>query len=626
MDPRATTLFRKGSEQGVRRHPGGGLSPPVWAASVVAVCPTRRLTMSRPTLTPSSNNLVRHPLTGARASAGARAAMTGRVRVLFASILALLGVAVVLAVAGVVGTGPRTALLIAAGVAVVAAGSVAAAMLLRRDRQWRATSRDLRSAEAHVNELIEAAMDPIISVDANQRVVTFNAAAEAVFQRSRLAVIGQPLDMLIPARLREAHRAHIDRFAATGVTSRRMGAQAVLTALRADGAEFPIEASISQHEQDGQKRFTGILRDVSERVRGQTMLARSEARLRGILDSAMDAIVTVDDDQRIVLFNAAAESMFVCSQREAVGLPLDTFIPARLRGVHGNHVRQFGSTGSAARRMGATRIVTGLRRNGEEFPIDASISQLGDGDTRFYTVILRDVSERLKALEALRRSKEELQELSSTSHIAREQEKNRIARELHDELGQALTMLQMDVAWCRAKAPSAEPEFAVRLDRMQALLKSTVAATRRIAADLRPLLLDDLGIVPAVEWLAENFTQRTGVPCRLTIEDPDLELDGVQATAVFRIVQESLTNIAKHAGAADAEVSIAQEDDWLVVRVSDDGKGFIPQDPRKPGSFGLVGLRERAALLRGEAKITSGIGEGTTIEVRLPFGATGAAT
>ena len=191
--------------------------------------------------------------------------------------------------------------------------------------------------------------------------------------------------------------------------------------------------------------------------------------------------------------------------------------------------------------MGASRIVTGMRRNGEEFPIDASISQLKDGDSRYYTVILRDVSERMKVHEALRRSKEELRELSSTSHIAREQEKNRIARELHDELGQALTMLQMDVAWCKAKAPAGEPEFATRLDRMEALLKTTVAATRRIAADLRPLLLDDLGIVPAVEWLAENFTQRTGVPCRLTIEDPDLELDGVRATAVFRIVQESLT-------------------------------------------------------------------------------------
>lgn len=549
--------------------------------------------------------------------------MAGRFEVVFAPILALFALGIILAVAAVVSATSRTELLVAAGIAVVAAGVVSAAMLVRQDRKWRAAGRLLRVAEAHANELVESAMDPIITVDDAQRVVTFNAAAEAVFQRSRLAVIGQSLDILVPARLREAHRAHIKRFAATGVASRRMGAHAVLTALRADGAEFPIEASISQHERDGQKLFTVILRDVSERVRGQTLLARSEARLRGILDSAMDAIVTIDEDQRIVLFNAAAEAMFLCSQREAVGSPLDTFIPERFRGVHGSHVREYGSADSAARRMGASRIVTGMRRNGEEFPIDASISQLKDGDSRYYTVILRDVSERMKAHEAVRRSKEELRELSSTSHIAREQEKNRIARELHDELGQALTMLQMDVAWCKAKAPTGEPEFATRLDRMEALLKSTVAATRRIAADLRPLLLDDLGIVPAVEWLAENFTQRTGVPCRLTIEDPDLELDGVRATAVFRIVQESLTNIAKHAGAADAEVSIVQEDDRLVIRVSDDGKGFATQDPRKPASFGLVGLRERAALLRGEATITSGLGEGTTIEVRLPFGTEG---
>jgi PAS domain S-box-containing protein len=619
-------LCRKGSEQQPCLHPRGGPLPPARIASVVAACSNRRLTMSRPSLTSSSTIPARRATAGAHAMARTRPSLAGRIGTFFALILALFAAAVVLAVAGAVNTGLRSELLVAAGIAVVAAGLASAAVLLRQDRQWRETTLELKSAEAHVNELVEAAMDPIVIVDADQRVVTFNAAAEGVFQRSRLAVIGQSLDILVPARLREAHRKHIDRFAATGVTSRRMGAHAVLTALRADGSEFPIEASISQHEQDGQKRFTVILRDVSERVRGQTMLARSEARMRGILDSAMDAIVTVDDDQRVVLFNAAAESMFLYTRREAMGLPLDTFIPERFRGVHGSHVRQYGSADSAARRMGASRIVTGLRRNGEEFPIDASISQLMDGDTRYYTVILRDVSERMKAHEALRRSKEELQELTSTSHIAREQEKNRIARELHDELGQALTMLQMDVAWCKAKAPAGEPEFAIRLDRMQTLLKSTVAATRRIAADLRPLLLDDLGIVPAVEWLAENFTQRTGVPCRLTIEDPDLELDTVRATAVFRIVQESLTNIAKHAGAADAEVSIAQQDDSLVIRVRDDGKGFVAQDPRKPGSFGLVGLRERAALLRGDATITSGIGEGTTIEVRLPLGAEGART
>ena len=124
-----------------------------------------------------------------------------------------------------------------------------------------------------------------------------------------------------------------------------------------------------------------ILRDVTERVRAQAQLARSEARLRGILDSAMDAIITVDERQHIVLFNAAAEAMFGCPRDEAIGAPLDWFIPERFRAGHGDHVRDFGDADSASRRMGAARIVTGLRRNGEEFPIDASISQLEDGDS-----------------------------------------------------------------------------------------------------------------------------------------------------------------------------------------------------------------------------------------------------
>jgi PAS domain S-box-containing protein len=353
-------------------------------------------------------------------------------------------------------------------------------------------------------------------------------------------------------------------------------------------------------------------------VQAEGLLSRSEARLRGILDSAMDAIITIDQHQKIVLFNAAAESMFQFTQAEAIGMPVDAFIPERFRGSHGKHVRGFGESGDVARRMGAARIVTGVRRDGSEFPIDAAISQLADGDARYYTVILRDVSERVQAHEDLRRSKEELQELSSTAHIAREQEKNRIARELHDELGQALTMLQMDVAWAKAHVTPEQEEFVTRLDRMQKLLKTTVAATRRIAADLRPLMLDDLGIVPALEWLAENFTQRTGVPCRLTIEDPEMVLASLQATAVFRVVQESLTNIAKHAQATQAEVTVAADGPWLVVRIRDNGHGFSAQAPRKAGSFGLVGVRERAAMLRGDADIRSVPGEGTTIQVRLP--------
>ena len=363
-----------------------------------------------------------------------------------------------------------------------------------------------------------------------------------------------------------------------------------------------------------------LRRDASRQQAADRALTRSEARLRGILDSAMDAIITTDADQRVILFNNAAETMFGWARDQALGAPLNSFIPERFRRVHVDHVARFGATGTTSRRMGGSlRVVTGLRRNGEEFPIDASISQIDESGKRFYTVILRDVTARIEAEAALRRSKDELQELGAAAHMTREQEKSRIARELHDELGQLLTMLQMDVAWCKERKQGGDAAFAAKLDRMESLLKSTIAATRRIAADLRPLMLDDLGLVPSIEWLVENFGQRTGIACELSIGDRDLHLSREHATAIFRIIQESLTNIAKHAQATHADITIETEGGALVVRIEDDGMGFSTGAPRKPHSFGLFGLRERASLMGGEASIASAPGEGTRIEVRLPY-------
>lgn len=468
--------------------------------------------------------------------------------------------------------------------------------------------------------VVETAMDAIVTVDDQQRIIVFNPAAEQTFGYRKSDVIGKPLDTLMPERFRTAHRRHVERFGETGVTSRRMGSQQVLVALHSDGSEFPIEASISQHTDGDQKLFTAILRDVGERLRNEARLERSEAQLRGILDSAMDAIITVDARQRVSFYNDAAETMFGWSRADVDGKPLSMLIPERFRTAHRTHIERFGETGTTSRRMGGTlRVVTGLRRNGDEFPIDASISQIETSGERFYTVILRDVTARFEAIEALRKSKEELQQLGAAAHQTREQEKSRIARELHDELGQSLTMLQMDVAWCSDKAPSGDVALRARLERMSSLLKATIAATRRIASDLRPLMLDDLGLVPSIEWLVENFTQRTGIACELTVAATPLELSQPQASAVFRIVQESLTNIAKHAHASHADVVIERDDGTLVVRVEDNGVGFMPSGARKPSSLGLFGLRERAALLGGEATIVSSPSQGTIVEARLPL-------
>lgn len=335
------------------------------------------------------------------------------------------------------------------------------------------------------------------------------------------------------------------------------------------------------------------------------------ARLGGLLDSAMDGIISVDDSQRIVLYNRAAERMFGWTPEEIRGKPLDLLLPERYRGGHAQQVRRFGATGTTSRRMGDNTVLYALRKNGTEFPIDASISQLQTPEGKLYTVILRDVTERVRA-------REELAAFAAESAGVREQEKSRIARELHDELAQSLTALKMDTIRLREHVAADDAAAQQKIAQMLELLDSSVASVRRIAADLRPLVLDDLGLAAAIEWVAQNFTQRTGVPCELKMDD-SLELAEPYATGVFRIVQESLANVAKHARATRVEVEVEPRGDHILLRVQDDGIGFRTNAPRQPQSLGLVGLRERAQLLRGEVRVESTPGAGTRVEARIPM-------
>ncbi|MBG6071018.1 MULTISPECIES: sensor histidine kinase [unclassified Polaromonas] len=215
---------------------------------------------------------------------------------------------------------------------------------------------------------------------------------------------------------------------------------------------------------------------------------------------------------------------------------------------------------------------------------------------------------------------EERRAFAIAAQAIREEEKARLARELHDELAQSLTALKMDAIWVRDHASSVPGRVIDKLTEMVEMLDRTVAATRRMAADLRPLMLDDLGLVPAIEWLASSFMQRCGVPCTLSVNDePALELPEPYATAVFRIVQESLNNIAKHAAASQVIVTLDKTLDTVRLRVEDDGCGFVCKGMRKPQSLGLLGLRERAQLLGGSVAIRSARGKGTTVEVSIPL-------
>ena len=348
----------------------------------------------------------------------------------------------------------------------------------------------------------------------------------------------------------------------------------------------------------------------------------NEARMMGIIRSSMEAIITIDESQRVVIFNPMAERLFGCSAMDAIGSPLSRFIPERFRAAHARHVDQFGVTGVSDRQMGRQRVLFGLRANGEEFPIEASISQIRDATGKLYTVMLRDVTERVKADNAQKRSREELRELSANLQNVREEEKTRIARELHDDLGQQLTALKMDlssVEMALTADPALRPEIFRQLHGMRRLIDATVASVRRIAADLRPVMLDDLGLIPAIEWLASDFTSRYGIDVERRIETGETRFTRDGATALFRIVQEALTNVAKHADATLVMLTMRIEDASCVLRIVDNGHGAGERDTRAEKSFGLLGIRERVHMLGGSVEIDTANGKGFAITVTFPL-------
>ncbi|QQC65986.1 PAS domain-containing sensor histidine kinase [Paraburkholderia ginsengisoli] len=347
--------------------------------------------------------------------------------------------------------------------------------------------------------------------------------------------------------------------------------------------------------------------------------AVNEARMMAIIRSSMEAIITIDERQRIVIFNPMAEQVFGCSAMEAVGGPLDRFIPERFRAAHAQHVQQFGGTGVSDRQMGTQRVLSGLRANGEEFPLEASISQIRDGNTRLYTVMLRDITDRVKAERAQRQAREELRELSANLQNIREDEKSRIARELHDDLGQQLTALKMDIASVeQALIDSADVPLRAQLQGMRRLIDATVASVRRIAADLRPVMLDDLGLIPAIEWLSNDFTNRYGIDVERDIETGDARFTQAGATALFRIVQEALTNVARHADATLVMLSLRAESPNFVLRIADNGQGAHRSGEAGGKSFGLLGIRERVHMLGGAVEIQTAYGKGFALTVTMP--------
>jgi PAS domain S-box-containing protein len=336
-------------------------------------------------------------------------------------------------------------------------------------------------------------------------------------------------------------------------------------------------------------------------------LRESEERFRSLSDASLEGIMI--HDQGVILdANLAFARLFGYKQpEELMGKNgLECLLSPESRAVIHEPMQR--------KEIGPIQV-TGIRKDGTAFAAETDsrpVKYLGHDAS---IVSYRDITERKLAQEERQRSMERLRALAARLQSVREEERKRVAREIHDQLGQVLTAIKIDLSAVVRDLPADQSNATSSILK---LVDETIQSVRRISTELRPGILDDLGLADAVEWAGEDFAARTGTKCRLSLPEDVISIDPEQATAVFRIFQETLTNVARHAHASEIEVRLAKDDRDLTLEVHDNGGG-IPEDKLSSGeSLGILGMRERALLLGGELTISGAPGQGTTVRVRIP--------
>lgn len=367
-----------------------------------------------------------------------------------------------------------------------------------------------------------------------------------------------------------------------------------------------------------------------ERRQALEALRANEKLLRGITSSLGEGLYVLNDSGKLIFMNPEAERLLGWAEAELLGQSVHRII----------HPQNPDGTPLAESDCGVLGVLKDgsvyktddevfACKNGSLMPVSyVATAIVKDGKTAAVVTAFQDISKRKQAEQDLLESREQLRELSAHQQSVREEERTRIARELHDELGQMLTAVKLDATWLATRLSGENSILANKIDSMSRLLDDTLDAVRRVAADLRPVMLDDLGLTAAVEWLTEEFGKRTGIDTRLEMDmehgqcdcqNKHCDLDAEVATAVFRIMQECLTNIARHARAEHVLVSLKCQDDKLVLQVSDDGKGIPESNESKRNSYGIIGMRERAHNLGGAFDLSSVPWEGTSVKVVIPL-------
>lgn len=364
--------------------------------------------------------------------------------------------------------------------------------------------------------------------------------------------------------------------------------------------------------------LANILAEAIERKTFIDDLRQSEEKFRGLLESAPDGIAITNSDGEIEIVNKQLERMTGYRRGELIGRQVEILVPKRYR-RHRLYRKEY-LQAPHARMMGERVRELFIRcKDGSEFPVEISLAPLETESGMIISAVIRDITERKRAELQDQETQKRLRNLAQRLQTAREEERTIVARDIHDELGQMLTRLKIDLSGISGTIPIKPRDLKERANIMIALVDTTINFVRRLSTSLRPAMLDDLGLAAAIEWQVQGFATRTGCTYSLNMDTMDLPVNRNRDTSVFRIFQEALTNVARHARANHVEISLYKVKGQLELSIQDNGVGIQQQKLTDSQSLGLIGMHERAAAIGGNLEIKTVEESGTWIKLKVPL-------
>jgi len=455
---------------------------------------------------------------------------------------------------------------------------------------------ELDQSEKRNKAIINALPDLVLIIDKENRFSDFSKPKEMQTYIPPELFIGKKVSDVLPAEL--AEKTIINKLKA--ITTGEVTTYSYQ--LKVGNEDHDYEARYVTH---GKEEVLVLIRDITETKRAERMLKESEEKYRTLVEQASDGIFIADFKGRFIVVNPAGYKLSQYSEEELNSKTIYDFVFSEDLKEMPFQMDELaaGKTATSERRM--------RRKDGSV--IDVEITARIIAQDRFLAFI-RDITERKKVQQELLKSREDLRQLSNHLENIREEERMHIAREIHDELGQHLTVIKMDISRLGKKIAGDEV-LEKEVQEILEMINTIVATVRKISSELRPSMLDDLGLVAALEWYSRDFVKRTGIKTSFNSSVGEMDLPDKTKTGFFRIFQESLTNVARHSEATEVNTSLYSKDNKLYMVIHDNGKGFDAAETIGKRTLGLLGMKERALMMGGRFVVNSSLGSGTEIEV-----------